>query len=509
MKQYIQRRIHNGQVWLDLVILGLLLIPLTYGLAHVQAITSDRLSWGDGPWYLNRALLINRGIWPEFYVYTLGQPVLVSLFERLTGDVVAAGVLVNRVGTGLFLIGTYLLGRLFFNRQVGLLAFLMVLCSVFVRILNRLLQPFMLFYGLTTITLIAFWFAIKRPGYWSAFFLGLFLNACFFTRFEGVSYAILIPIAGLAIYRQHGWKLALTCVATSSITFLVGFGFYMGVLLNKADPGNGVAFTFLALLQQQPFPTEALIQRLLLTGQSLTFYWSPIIWLVALLSVIWGLWRRSSVLPYVLGLTLLAVNFLNQFVLSIEPIFRLSGPVYPVIAVLFVDFWIRLSKRFPAGRYLIMIPLLSVIIPELFVMMRLSMQTAQDHRAFEAYQTAQAIDQYLTEANLSTREVYTFCDDVALYSRSQLQIIYRVAFRDLDSTAWWNSPENLFAGMAANGSLYMDCENAPIYYRDWRDWIEGKLTTTYRLEPVGEMTGFTFFEAVPNTSPAADDSSSS
>ncbi len=504
MKQRAQRQIHSGQIRRDLLILGLLLIPLTYGLVNVQAVTLDRLSWGDGPWYLNRALLINRGIWPEFYVYTLGHPWLVSVFERMTGDVIAAGVLVNRISSALFLIGTYLLGHLFFSRQVGWFAFLMVLCSGFIRNLNRLLQPFMLFYGLTTMTLIAFWFAIKRPGYLSALVLGLFLNACFFTRFEGVSYVILIPLAGFVVYRQWGWKSALTVVAVSGITFLIGFGFYMSVLLNNADPGNGSAFTFLALLRQQPFPTEALVNRLLLTVQSLTFYWSPIIWLVALVSAIWGLLRRWASLPYVLCLTLLLVNVLNQFVLSIEPNYRLAGPIYPLVAVLFIDLFIRLTKRFPRWRYLMLIPVLWVVIPELFVMMRLSRAPAQDYRQFEIYQTAQGIDQYLVETRRSDREIYTFCGEVALYSSSQMQVIFRLAFRDLDSTDWWSSPENLFARMAATGSLYMDCENAPIYYRDWRDWIEGKLMTTYRLEQVGALRGYAFFEAIPNTAPNAN-----
>ncbi len=496
MEHSLLRRIHGKHIWHDLLILLLLLIPLTHGLVNAQAITADRLIWGDGPWYLNRAMLINRGVWPEFYVYTLGQPLLVSIFERFTGDLVAAAVLVNRISSALFLIGAYLLGHLFFSRRVGWLAFLIVLCSIFIRNLNRLLQPFMLFYGLTTIMLTAFWFVIKRPGYLSAFALGLFVNACLFTRFEGVSYVILIPIAALVVYRQRGWKLALTILTTSSITFLVGFGFYMSVLLNNADPGSGDAFAFMALLRQQPFPIEALVNRFLLTLQSLTFYWSPLVWLVALMGALWGLRQRSFVLSYALCLILLSVNFFNQFILSIEPIYRQSGPIYPVIAVLFVDFWIHLIKRFNAWRYLILIPILLVIVPELFVMMRLSMRPAQDYRQYEAYQTAQVIDRYLTDSNLDDREIYTFCFDVALYSRSQLQIIRRLAFRNLDSPIWWSSPENLFARMAATGSLYMECENAPAYYRDWRDWIESKVTISYRLEPVGEVEGYKFFEAV-------------
>jgi hypothetical protein len=497
MKQVTQRRINSGQLWRDLLILGLLLIPLTYGLVNAQ-VNAERLIWTDGPWYLNRATLIERGIWPEFYVYTLGHPLLVSVIDRLTGgDLIAAGVIVNRLGTALFLIGTYLLGHLFFSRQVGLLAFLMTLCSVFIRNLNRLLHPFVLFYGLTTMTLIAFWFAIKRPGYLSAFVLGMFVNACLFTRFEGVSYVILILIAGFVVFRQAGWKLALKVVATGGITFMVGFGFYMSVLLTTADTSSGSAFTFLALLRQQPFPVDALVQRFLLTVQSQTFYWSPIILGVAVASAIWGIRRGWRTLGYVTCLLMLVVNFLNQFVLSIEPIYRQSGPIYPVVAVLFMDILIRLRNRFPVWRYLILIPILLVVLPEMFVLMRLSMRPAQDYRQFADYQAAQALDQYVQEANLDDREIYTFCYKVPVYSHSQLQVIYRLTFRDLDSPTWWNSPENLFARMAATGALYLDCEadDKPYLARDWREWYEGTLTTTYQLEQVGMVNGFELFEA--------------
>lgn len=496
------RRINLRHLCLDVLLLTLIAIPLTNGFVAGQALRPDFVLWGDTPWYLNRSMLIQHGIWPEAFVYTLGYPATVSLLQVFTGNLLAAALLVSRIALWAFIVGTYVVGHLYFSRRVGYLACLLVICSTLVRWQSRHLQPHMLFYATIVGIAIGFWLMLRYPGVRSAVLMGLIINFSFFTRFEGIAYSVTLPLAGLLIYRLHGWKAALKVLVVSGGLIAIGFIYYMSILLPVSDPNYAGSFSLLSLFLQNPIPVDQLLLRVTQTYDSLTIIWGWPVWVLAIVAGLWG-WRRAeSSLGYLICLGVIGLNLFILYVLATAPHYRLVGPVYPFVAILFVDLFIQLGRRFPTWRYAFLLPIIILAVPELFVTMRLSVRPAPDLTRYPEYQAAMNLDQELIERGWADREIFTFCREVVPFSGSHLHLMYRLAFRDENTPDNWNSPENLFARMASSGALFMTCPTYTqyVYWRDWKDWLEGKVQLSYDLQAVAEIGEFTLFQAVPHKS---------
>src|SRR5262245_38254326 len=109
----------NHYLILDLIILIAICIPLTYIVEVTLIPREEYVVWGDNPWYLNRGALLARGVADGAFVYTLAYPVLVSIVNSLTHDLIATGLFINRVMHSILIIGTYGLGRVFYNRRIA------------------------------------------------------------------------------------------------------------------------------------------------------------------------------------------------------------------------------------------------------------------------------------------------------------------------------------------------------------------------------------------------------
>lgn len=457
--------------------------------------------WGDTPWYLNRAPLLREGILREPFVYTLGFPIAVSVFQIFTGNLLAAAILINRIAAWGFTVGSYMVGHMFFGRKVGLLTFLLTVCCTLLRWISRHLQPHLLFFATVVFIVIAFWLLLRFPGIRAALFMGVMVNISFFTRFEGIIYTILLPIAGIILYRKYGWFAAFKVVLISGIVIGIGFVYYMAVLIPASDPTYRGSFSLLTVFLQDPFPTEVLWTRFTQMLDSFFIIWQFPVWIIGLIAGIQG-WRRGdNRLGYGICLLILGINVFIQYVIATEPHYRILGPVYPFIVILFLDFFIQVGKRFPKWKYFAVAPIVFLINGEVLRINLLAMRPVPDVRSYPEYQAAQSLDLWIEANGYSDKLIFTFCRTIIPFTNSKIEIMYRLAFRDEQSPDNWNSPENLFELMSLDGSLFMTCPDYDkiVYWRDWRDWLEGKSDIPYTLVEVGRNGDFILYRSEADT----------
>lgn len=172
---------------LDLVLLIAICIPLTDLVEGTLIPREQYITWADNPWYLNRGALLARGVAEGAFVYTLAYPVLVALVNYFTHDLIATGLLINRVMHSVLIIGTYGLGRIFYNRRIAWVAALLMSLNTLVYLAARMTQPFLMFYALVVVCVLAYALLVRRPTIWSAVLFGLVLLVTLYTRLEGIS----------------------------------------------------------------------------------------------------------------------------------------------------------------------------------------------------------------------------------------------------------------------------------------------------------------------------------
>jgi 4-amino-4-deoxy-L-arabinose transferase-like glycosyltransferase len=482
----------NQYLLLDVFIILLLCIPLTDWVAGTLVPLERYVIWGDNPWYLNRGALLSRGLADGAFVYTLTYPVLVFLVNNLFHDLILTGIVINRIAHTVLIVGTYLLGRAYFNRRVAWLATLLISMNSLIFIAMRITQSYPIFYALVVVCVLVYTLLVHRPGVWTAALFGLTLTVTFYTRLEGISYSLLIPLAVWQIYRSRkSVRVAVLIGFISGLIVLIGAAFYFVVISRNSDPNNGVAFALLGLLRTQPFPWDVFLRRAVGTLDSLTSGWFAIVSIGALVGLIWHDRRERT--GNLLMLLLIGINAANLFLLSIEPKAYIGAPSLTFLGLLFSAFLIRVRSRWQWGWSIAALAAMLVCLYGVNNIAIYAVSPREDYRLSRLGQDAVAVDTWLIEQGFKDTEVFTFCSSLISYSQSNFHLIYRLGIRDMHAEDWYNSPNQLLPTIHERGELFMRCPNE-IYYRDWENFFADSARVDQYFKEIANLNGYIFYQ---------------
>lgn len=145
--------------------------------------------------YVERAILLRDGLIPEDPHRPLLYPLLSAGAGAVLGDTFKGARLVSQISAAIFALMAYLLGRLCFDKRVGLFALGSVLLNFFVLKSGVFAASDMLFSAWAMLAL--FW-AIRvsqRNQYSYIIILALFFSLAYFTRYTAIALAVPIAVA--------------------------------------------------------------------------------------------------------------------------------------------------------------------------------------------------------------------------------------------------------------------------------------------------------------------------
>lgn len=485
----------NHYLWLDILVITLLCIPLTQLTAGTLIPLERYITFGDTPFFLNRGVLLLRGIVDEGFVYTLTYPILVAITYIFTHNLIVTGVILNRLAFYALILGTYLLSRIFYNRQVGWLSVFVVAINVTFFSATRLAQPFLTFYALVIWCVLAYVWVVRRPNLLTATLLGLILTVTFYARLEGGSYIVLIPLAAWQVYRSTGRiHLPIQIILVGCSIFAAGAIFYFAILSRISDTGSGDVFTFLTILRSNS-PLEQFWARAVQTGQALLGGVSVLVTVGALLGVLQR--KPHDRAANGLFLLLIDIGIANLFVLSAVPKVYIGEVSVPFLSVLGAAFAVRLAARWRWTTPFLVIMMVAVLLPGIVNLIRYASIPYMDYRQSPSGQAAAAVDNWLRTNGYQDTEVYTFCSGVTPYSESNFHVIYRMAFGDRQSADQANSPRQLLPMLREKQKLFMRCNNdINIPYRDWNDFLEHPANFPIQLQEIGRIGDYTLYKVI-------------
>jgi 4-amino-4-deoxy-L-arabinose transferase-like glycosyltransferase len=485
---------------LDILIISLLCIPLAQLTAGTLIPLERYITFGDSPFFLNRGVLLLRGIVDEGFVYTFTYPVLVAIIYAFTHNLIVTGVILNALAYYALILGTYLLGRLFYKRQVGWLSAFIVAFNHTFFLTTRLTQPFLTFYALVVWCVLVYVWVVRRPSILTAILLGLILTVTFYARLEGGSYIILIPLAAWQVYRSTGKiRLPILITVIGCSIFALGAIFYLAILSRISDTSNGDVFTFLTILRSSS-PLQQFWARAVETGQMLLGGVSVLVTAGALLGVFWR--EPDDSAANCLFLLLIDIGIANLFVLSAVPKLYMAVVSVPFLAVLCAAFIIRFAARWRWTTPFLVIGMVIVLSPGIVSLIQYASFPHTDYRQSPTGQIAAAVDNWLTANGYQDTEVYTFCSGVITYSESNFHLIYRMAFGDRHSPKQANSPLQLMPILREKQKLFMRCNNdVNIPYRDWNDFLEHPANFPDQLQEIGRVGDYIFYKVVAQPQP--------
>ncbi|MEO8612804.1 MAG: hypothetical protein ABI690_33225 [Chloroflexota bacterium] len=487
----------NDYLFRDLLLLIAICIPLTYFVEVTLIPRGEYVSWGDNPWYLNRGLLLARGVADGAFVYTLAYPIVVSLVNSLTHDLITAGILINRVLHSILIIGTYGLGRIFYNRRVGWFAALLIGLNVTIFLAARLTQSYLMFYAMVVVCVLAYAWLVRRPTLLHAVLFGVVLVITFYTRLEGITYGLLIPLAAWQMYRStRSAKIALGLPFISGLIVAASGLFYMSVMLRNSDPQNGVVFTLFSMLRSSPFPWAELGRRFVDSIFNTSIGWPPLVAVGAALGLGVGLlrgWRRDLAPNALFGL-LIVIGVANLFVLSIVPKLYIGAASLPFWGLLFAAFVVQVQTRWRGLWPFAVLTIMLAAVSGLILLAQYITTARDDYHLSRLGQDAIQIDAWLADQGWQDREVYTFCSPLISYSQSRFHLIYRLGIRDMQSADNYNSPAQLLPMLRDQQKLFMGCPENIVYFRDWNTYFEGKMPDAPPLHEIGRVGSYIFYD---------------
>jgi hypothetical protein len=485
----------SRQQWLlDGLLLALLCVVISYFLVNAQ-LTVRWITFGDTPWYLNRSRLLWKGIFEDLFIYNVGFPVLVGLVDMFTRDVVAAGIVVNRLALAGSILGVYGIGRLFYNRPVAWIAVLVFVTNRLLFRYTLALQSYVLFYFFIIWAVVAFGLVLRYRSNLAAVLLGFFIGCSTYVRMEGALYGILIPIAAWIIYRGEGnWRLVLRLMIVSGVVYiLVVIPYGLSYLSQYSSSVYGST----SVLGYNPIPWYELSRRLADTITLMIQVWPMWSWLVVFAAIIWG--DRLQLQPYNWVIAVLMVlNFLYVLILPIWPRPQYANHFTPFFAVLFAALLWQFTARWPRLRWAIPISVLLVSFAGLDAFYALATRPAPPYIETPAAQTGRSVDAWLADNGFEDTEIFTWCTEVLPFSRGNFRLLYRLGNLAPMDPSWWNTTDRLLPQIREQNKLFMDCPDRPnmALFLDWVDYLEHPSDFTEQLQAIGSVDEYTFYRVV-------------
>ncbi len=466
----------------------LALLACAYALVVLTTQADWQFNGGDFPWYLNRARLIWQGELAPNWVYTFVYPFLVGGVLRVVGDGFTAAAVVTGLASIALWLGVYTLGKRFANPTVGALAVALVASNYECYFYARQLQTIVTFCAVMVWLVVAYHQLVTRPSWWAAAWLGTMVVLALYTRFEGVTYGILVPLAVWQLAASHGWRAALAWGALA-MAVLTPFVLYFLPFIFGAGVTSGAQDLFF-VLNKASSPQAYLAANLSGYLHAIAAQWVLPLWGVLL----WFATRPNA--PHALLTTFggLAAWHLLVIVVLIptEP-----NPIYFQLLMVWLSLlmawglW-RLRERLRAWAWW------SVLLAVLAIQFGTAVAARPPAAPFafrgaDNAQAAAAVDAWVRE-NAPERPLWTICPHIIAYSHSDLRLIYRFALF-FDNPDLPDSPKHLLPIIHARGGLFLDC--AVWEYGDWRAVIRDGVTyPPYRLQRVGGFSPYSFYEVV-------------
>jgi hypothetical protein len=451
----------------------------------------------DTAWFLNRAHLMWRGVFDDAFVYQATFPLLVGALNFITHDLVSAGLMVNTLALLAALVGTYLLGRIFYNRQIAWIGVIALTTIWDFTVWVAHLQTILFFNAVLVWCVLACWWLVRRPGALTAVLFALALSFALYTRLEGGLYILLLAPAAWAIHHKtHDRKLTLRVIAISIVVFGIAAAFYGAVLLKNSDPSSSAGvFPMLNILTATPIPWDVLSRRYTDTVFYGLVHWWPLwIWWLLLAGLIWPN-QRYRLVNWAFA-AFVAFNLVYGFVLSTWPLPRYLRHYVPFTALLIggAALWRPAFIRQWPGRIALVLLLFVLYWPGLWQIIRLTRLPQADYRQSEIALDAARIDQWLVEQGWQDKEIFTLCP-ITPFTRSNFHLIYRLATTGHDEASlqrWWNSPNNLLPYIREHDLLLMLC-NPNSIYEDWDNYLDDPSAHSEQLREIHRIGHFVFY----------------
>ncbi len=482
----------------------LLLIVLISGVAAFLLLSTQNdleVNSEDFAWYLNRADLLWQGIFNETSIYTLGYPLLVGLVHLAVPHLFLAALVTNVLIVVALCVGLYVLGLLLYDRRVALAApALLFANSAFVDYIRQM-QTFPLFAAWLVWLLVLLRLLALQPRLRWALLLGLGIGLAMYIRFEGILYAVLIPLAAWQV-RGVGWRRAVMLAAAALVAAVPLVAAYLWVLARGGlSSGTDTLFAVAA----QVGTAQNLLAYLSAAVAGCVDYALRLWPLWVLLPALWALaYAHGSALSSSLLLYgLILFHALCLLVLVVQPYYTTYYFPLLVLASLpmaqGVVWWagrIPLRAAVPAAVALVAVPL---AIP--------TWTTYLHVPPFDLLRSGPAREAAVVEAWLAARGnpvVYTPCRRLIAYSSARYRMLYRFGgYHGREDLP--DSPAQLFPALAQTGDLVMNCiESSAI---DWnRFFYENRQLPGYIFRPVETLVGETgaayrFYEVVEDAAP--------
>ena len=459
MKKLLQPRF---AAWLDLSV-----ITLVGGILAFLVLTSQTyadLNIPDYPWYLNRATLIWQGVLGQFFVYTFTYPFVVGAVDLVIRDRVTSSIVVHLLAMEGLLIGVYLLGRIAYNRTIALVAVLLLASNVWLYVAARELQTFVPFMSLSIWCLIAAYFAVKRPGVISGVLVGVVITLCFYTRFEGVMFGLLIPlVTGTIFFQTRRWRKSLQPGLMGGLIAGTSLLFYLFILASRASDTRVTGISnFWALFVSVPPQTRLIAWRV---SDLITFslgYWPVWAWVAVLFAVTqWSDRYRRSTLFFLgmLGTYLVVVMFVAPW-----PSERIDRLVIPFLALPLAWALVSLGKRV---RLAALVGIMALAIPGgVRIATYVNTTAPLTYRQGPQIAWGADLETWLHVNGQDDSTIFTFCGDLIPYTHADMRYIYRLGFVPENDPNLIDSPSNVIPKLATNNGLLMVCPDE-LYFGDW------------------------------------------
>jgi hypothetical protein len=487
----------RSPILLDCLVIAAISL-FVHSLLTSHYVDGDWLVRDDTTWYLNRAHLLWRGVFDDAFVYTVTFPVLVGAVNLLIHDLVMASMIVNALALYSALVGTYLLGRVFYTRQIAWIGVLVLVTIWNFTLYEAVQQPFMLFNAAVVWCVLTCWLMARYPSNLTAALFGLSVAFALYTRLEGGLYFILLIPAIWFIYRStHDWRQVLRVSLISGVIFGIAAIFYVAVILKNSEPGEGAgAFAIMNILNSIPVPLDVLSRRYTDTIFSGIVYWWPLwVWGLVLAGLIWD-YSRYRTINRALAL-FLVFNLAYAFVLSNWPLHRYIRHYLPFFALLIgaIVWQPRFISRW-RGRVVILLLLAAICLPGIWQVVRHLNRPGVNYRESEYALSAIEVDRWLEERGWQNTEIFTLCGQLLPFTHGNFHLIYRLGLRNLaGNSSWWDSPHNLLTHIREHDLLFMSCSSDSVY-KDWDTFLEDPSDYSERLQEVGRIGDYVFYRVV-------------
>ncbi len=478
--------------WFQAVIF-ITLICILVSIFVISTQTTDQLTFGDTPWYLNRAHLIWQGVLPDLFVYTLAFPAFIGLIDLVVHDPVLSAILASGLLLWLILLGTYLMGRwLYGSQRIAWLAVLLTAISASMLGTLRIFSPFAAFTAAMIWCIVAFLFVLRHPGYVSAALLGIALALALYTRFEGVAYTFAIPLAAWIVARRGNRRQARQVFLTAGVMLAIlalPFVVNFAQVRQSLDSGLSANVTgIFSLLNRTPIEWDVIWRRVTDSITGLLFHWTALAWIVVFAGVIWASPRHRAAQWFCIGLV--GYNVLYSFLLDIWPSPGYFGFSLPFIALIIAATLEQMIRRGAYWKFAVLPLFALLILPGLLTFAQLSVESPPfAYRSSDLARTGAALDAWIQSQGLAQAHIYTFCGAITPFSRADFQIIYRLQF-----TTGWDVPDRLIPQMRRDNALLMTCGSA-VPYPNWRALLQQASPPGFH--EVGHFDPYIFYRPDP------------